>query len=340
MKKYLILLLTLILSICTLSTLQAQDEADEPLALQMQSLLKSEPFNLGFLMQSTIDFSFQDDNFNNGRRFGVGTARLKFDGVLDKQFAYNMQLEFINQLSVIDLALGYQYSEQFHTYMGAQKPDLSLELQPNPGQTDFINRARLVGIMLNPREIGVTAIGTIEAFDYNIGIYNGFGLRTIENDNKFMYAAKAGYLFDLDNESELYLGGNFAINTSENEQVGNTGFVSAGDRLIFGGYAQYRSDRWFGTAEYLGTNFDLPVAGNETIHGIYTTIGKQVTENDQLVLRWDHISFNNSEQGSELFVLGWNRDLSSLFSVQVNLLADFDGNDERVGLSGNFQFQF
>jgi len=334
------LLLSVVAILFTSTTLFAQN--NEPLADEMRDMLKSDPFNVGILIQSTANYSFKDDGFNNGRGFGLGVARLRLGGDLDNNFSYVFQMEFLRQLSVIDLALGYDFSDQFKVVAGAQKPDIGLDLQPSPGDTDFINRARLIGATLNSREIGISAQGELDKLDYNVAVFNGQGLDT-NNDGRFMYLAKLGYTADLDGNQSLYAGGNAFLNTTQNVAVGNTGLVALEDRIAYGLFAEYDSDSWFGGVEFLGTNFDTVIGGvivDETINGFYTTVGNKITERDELLARWEHQTFDVLDRSSDLFTIGWNYQATSLISFQVNALAEFSGGEEAFGLSGNFQFQF
>jgi len=340
MKK-LILLLTFIF----LTVSSGLSQTNEPLTDEMTDLLKSDPFNVGILLQSTANYSFSEDGFNNGRNFGLGVGRLSFRGELDNNFNYTFQMEFLRQRPVIDLALGYTFSEQFSVKAGAQKPDIGLDLQPSPGDTDFINRARLIGTMLNSREIGISAEGTVDNFDYTVSVYNGFGLRTLGNDDRFMYLAKVGYNIDLGGNQSLYVGGNGFLNTSQNEPVGNTGLFSMSDRIAYGVFADYDSDVWFGSFELLGTNFDtrLTPAGqlvDETITGFYLTGGHKISDQNEVLARWEHQNWDVADRDFDLFTLGWNHQATSVISFQVNLLGEFDDAGESFGLSGNFQFQF
>lgn len=313
----------------------------EPLYDEISGLLKSEPFNVGVLLQSTANFSFKDDGFNNGRGFGVGATRLRVGGEVDGGFNYNLQMDFRRAPGVINAAVGYRASEQFAIQGGIQKPEIGLGLHPNPGNTDFINRARLIGTMLNTREIGVSVYGELDNFDYNLAVYNGIGLRSFNNPgDRFMYLAKIGYKTEMARGGTLYLGANGSLNTTENERVGNTGFTSRENRLIYGVFADYRSDSWFGAAEFLQTKFDLTANVETTISGMYVTIGNKVTDNSELLARWDRLAFNIADRSSDLFILGWNHQVTSLISLQVNALAEFEDNEESFGLAGNFQFQF
>ncbi|REL33117.1 hypothetical protein DYD21_12735 [Rhodohalobacter sp. SW132] len=331
------IILFILVMVLSFGTVQAQDQ--EPLTNEMQNLLKSEPFNVGLLLQSTANFSLTDDGFNGGRRFGLGATRLRFGGAIDGGFDYVLQMDFRRTSSVVDAAVGYRSSEQFYIKSGLQKPDIGLDLAPNPGRTDFISRARLIGVMLNTREVGVSASGNFDNFDYNIAIFNGTGY-SLNNDDRFMYLAKFGYNVDMGNNRSLYWGANGALNTTQGASVGNSGLTSREDRLIYGAFAKYDSESWFGAAELLMTSFDTPGVGDETITGAYVTIGNKVTDRDELLARVDHIGYNEIDSSTQLFILGWNRQVTSLISVQLNALGLTGDGDESFGLAANFQFQF
>ncbi|MFO7845834.1 MAG: porin [Balneolaceae bacterium] len=321
-----------------IQTASAQNQ--EPLTDQMRDFLKSDPFNVSFLLQSTANITLQDDNFNGGNGFGLGATRLKFSGNVDGGFNYNLQTDFRRTPSVFDAAIGYRASEGFGIKAGMQKPDIGLDLQPNPGATDFIDRARLIGEILNSREVGVSASGQFEQFDYTVSVFNGNG-RNLSNNDNFMFAAKGAFSVDLENDGSLYIGANGAINGTEGEQPGSFNLTSEGDRLIYGVFADYESDNWFGAAELLMTTFESnQVPDDETITGAYVTIGNNVTEKDQILARWDHIGYNEVDYKSNLFVFGWNHQATSVISLQVNALGQFDDGEEFFGLAGNFQYQF
>lgn len=302
--------------------------------------LKTDRLQVGLLLQSVGVFSFDDDNFNGGRRFELGATRLDLRGMLDGSFTYRLQVDFRRSPNILDAQLGYRASDQFHLVAGAFKPFLSADLDPSPANTDFIDRARLVGAMMNSREIGLTVLGTSGQLLYRFGMYNGFGLQTA-NDNRFLYTTRLGYVADIDNGS-VEFGFNGAINTSESERVGNTGLTSTGDRMLYGGFIKYDSESLFGTVEFLQTQFERSDNGlDETITGFYATIGYKVTERDELLARWDHLSYDIRDSSSELIVLGWNHQATSLISFQVNLLGLFSNvGDNQFGISGNFQFSF
>ncbi len=336
MKK---IYLSLLIFFLTGSGLLAQSQ--EPLADQLTEMLKSEAFNLSLLVQTEAVISFKDDNFNGGRAFGLGATRLDFSGRIDENYNYKFQVDFTRARPLIDTRIGYHASDQFRIITGLTKPALSRELDPSPANTDFIDRARLVGAMMNSREVGVSFLGDIGNVYYNVGMYNGTGL-SLANDNRFMYTARLSVGSETDNGSFL-AGFNGAVNQTRNEQVGNTGLVSEGDRVLYGAFIEYDSRPIFGTLEFMQTRFDARNFGGdkETITGFYATIGTNVSDKSQLLARWDQLSFDLRDDTSDLFVFGWNYQATSLISFQVNLLAQFDEDDDgRYGLAGLFQFHF
>lgn len=328
--------LLMILAAAQFQHLNAQDR--EPLTEEMRDLLKSEVFNLGFLLQSEALFTLEEDNILGEDGFGLGPTRLQFDGKSDGGFSYEMDLELRRSPNIWDANITYRSSDAFAIESGLHKADIGLDLQPGPGNIDFIDRARLINLMTNRREVGVSAMGQLDQFDYTVGVYNGTG-RNLQNDGNLMYLLKAGYTFEFNNGGSLYVVANGALNGTVGERIGD--LTTEGDRLLYGGYLDYESDTWFGAAELLITSFEsIQLPDEETITGAYITLGNKITEKDELLARWDYIGYDLLDSNSSLYILGWNHQFTSVMSLQINALAQFEENDEYFGLQGNLQYQF
>lgn len=333
MKK--ILFVTVITVLFSLQ-LKAQDSSSV-LLKEYKDRFKTEEFTVVMLLQSTAAFSFQDDSFNGGSEFGIGVPLLDFKGSLQNNLMYRLQLQLTRTPSVIDAFVGYRFSENFRLIAGERKPFMVLELDPSPAKTDMINRARMVGAMVNARETGLTFLGDFDGFYYRAGMYNGTGY-TRANDNRFLYTGRVGY-----KTGDFNFGLNASLNRTRTESVGNTGLVSDGNRSIYGAYVKYSGETFFGTAEFLESQFNLNNTEiEEKITGIYGTVGYHFTEENDFLIRWDHLSFDISGiENSDRIVLGWNRQLTELVSIQVNGLYQINEvSDSQAGVSGNFQFYF
>ncbi|TVQ67840.1 MAG: hypothetical protein EA360_01475 [Balneolaceae bacterium] len=318
-------------------TLTAQSE--EPLADRLTEMLKTDVFNIGILLQSEAVFSLDDDNFNGGRAFDLGATRMDVRGAVDGNFTYRFQLDYRQQISILDAQVGYRFSDKAHLIAGAFKPFTSRELDPGPGDTDFINRARLVRAMMNPREIGLTLRGRSDQFNYALGVYNGTGLSRM-NDNKFLYTVRLGY--QVESEFGTFdFGFNGAFHNTESDSVGGTKVWSTGNRTTYGGFVTYNSDTFFGTVEFLQSSFERAFTGDETLTGFYITAGRNLTDKDQVLARYDYIGYDAVDDKSDLIVLGWNHQATSLISFQVNLQALIrEDADNQMGISALMQFQF
>ncbi len=336
--------LILLFLAATASTLRA-GEYEEPLADQLRERFKSEPFSLGILLQAQGAFSLRDNDFNGGHAWDLGSTRIDFRGTVDRDFTYRVRVYFLSQQQSIDARIGYRFSDQFQIIAGAFKPYMSRELDPSPANLHFVRRARLVGAMMNTLEIGMSAIGELGSFQYRLGMYNGDGVFGITrpNDNRFLYTSRFSYGVALGEHQKMELGINASINQSRAERVGNTGLTSAGDRLIYGGYADYDSRLIFVTAEYMQSRFDAVDFGGsrETITGVYTTLGFKVDPRNEALIRWDHLGFDLRGDRSERFLLGWNYYPTSLVSFRVNALMEFREDEKtQFGLTGVFQYHF
>jgi hypothetical protein len=310
---------------------------------RLLSLLKHEPFSVSGLIQAYGRYSFEDTDFNGGRTFQAGNARIALSGVLDGQFNYQFQFNFAREPNLLDAYLGYDYSDRFRFRVGAQKPQISADLLPSPGVIDFISRARLVGAMLNSREIGVSVFGDLGQLHYNLGVYNGNGINT-NSDNRFFYTGRLAYQAVTNNERTFRIAVNGAFGDNTNTSIGSTGIQMAGYRYLYGGDLRYEDDSWIFAAEILAGDFEVVnYAGGpeESIIGYYFTGGYKINDRTQVVARWDHLSFREIDSGSDQFILGLTHYVTDLISFKINLLSEFDESiDNQMGLSTSLQFQF
>jgi hypothetical protein len=345
MRKFDILPLITVLVFSTFlitETAVSQTESEDRDS-RLLSLLKNDVFSVSGLIQAYGRFSFEDDNFNGGRTFQAGNARLAASGVLNQDFDYRFQFNFAREPNLLDAYIGYNYSEGFRIRAGAHKPVISAEYIPSPGIIDFISRARLVGTFFKPREIGVSFYGDIDRFYYNVGVYNGTGLTT-NVDNRFFYTTRFAYNMDLQGDDVLRIGGNFAFGESFGTTSGTTNIQLAGNRYIYGADVRYESDTWIFAAEVLAGDLEVTnyIAGpEEHIVSYYFTGGYKLSDQTQVLARWDHLGFQERDRRNNQFILGFTHYATDLISFKINLISQFDEvEDNRMGLSTSLQFQF
>ncbi len=345
MKRILLLILSLLSFI---TNIKAENQ-NEPLADKLRERFKSETFSLGILLQTQFFFSFEDTDFNGGRAWDLGSTRIDFRGTVDRDFTFRVRVYFLSQQQSIDARVGYRFSDNFQIVAGAYKPYMSKEMDPSPANLDFVRRASLVGAMMNTLEIGASALGNFGNFHYRFGMYNGAGVYSLtalaeQNDNRFLYTSRLSYQIEPAKGHQLELGLNSAINYSRDKDVGNTGLVSMGGRVLYGGYLDYDSPLLFGTVEFIESRFDAVNFGGEaeTITGMYSTIGVKINPRNQILARWDYLGFNLRQDESNRILLGWNYYPTTLISFRVNALAELNNQADthQYALAGVFQFHF
>ncbi|MCC5934302.1 MAG: hypothetical protein JJU35_08620 [Balneolales bacterium] len=341
--------LSALLFLFVLHTAMVQNPAvaavtDEPLADDLRARFKGESFSLGILLQTQAYFSYRDSDFNGGRSWDLGSTRIDFRGTVDRDFTYRVRVYYLSQQQSIDARVGYRFSENTELVAGAFKPYLSRELDPSPGRTDFVRRARYVSAMMNSLEVGTSLLGKAGPVGYRLGIYNGTGVQGMRGntDNRFLYTARAFTTFEL-NGSPLVIGASGALNQSPAARVGNTGLTSKANRYLYGAFADYRAEHFFVAAEWAQTFFDAPEYANrqETITGFHATIGYKAGRRHELLARWDYLSFDLHKNPRDRLLAGLNYYPTSLITFRLNVVFEPDSQaGSQAGVAAVFQYMF
>jgi len=321
-----------------------EDSGEESLDQKIIDATQREYLNLDVLLQGVGLYSFDDTDFNGGRTFENGLARLGIKGNVDKKFDYRIQLDFTNDPVLLDVYFGYSFNDKLKVRAGSQKPLASADQIQSRGDTDFINRARLVGTVYKRREVGLVLYGDIGNFHYYSGLFNGNGV-DVNEDNNFLLRNRIEYTFQLNQSRLLTLGFNSAYTESTGETLSNSdSIIMNGERYSLGGDIQFDNGSWFTSAEFLYTEFEaLGFTGRADITASYITFGYRPEDDWEVLVRWDRVDFDDSEAlpDNTLYTIGVNRQISQLMSFQFNLLAQFDDDiiDEQAGIAFNLQFE-
>lgn len=315
---------------------------EEPLADLLKSFIQHETFSVNALVQAGFRYSLRDDDFLGGRTFEAANARLSFSGTLDGRFYYSILFNLVNEPNLLDAFIGYRYSDGLNIKAGAMKPSQTLDFIPEPGSTDFIDRAIITGHLVESREIGISAEGDIDDFYYFAGIFNGSGL-AVNTNNRFYRIGRLQYTFHdlVPGTVKVALQGSHG--DSEGVRSGSTGPVLRGKRSIYGFDARLESGQILLATEYLAgyvESADLPDR-KERICGSYITGGYQFLERTMALGRLQTWRYREEDFRDYQITLGINHSFTGLTSFQFNLDSYFpDNRTNHYGISMILQVEF
>ncbi len=315
---------------------------EEPLKDQLVSLVQQEAFTLNAIFQAGLNYSFDDDDFHGGRNFEAANARLSIRGMLDRGFFYRVHVNMVSEPNLLDLFIGYRHSDAFRITAGAQKPRQSADFIPNPGETDFARRARITGQLVQSREIGVSADGSIGGLYYYAGLFNGSRLESNTN-NKFYGIGRLQYTFEEQVPGSLQLGVQGSHGESEGIRSGNAGPILDGERTIFGADLRWEADPFLLAAEYMTGDLETQMMPEvtETISGFYLTGGYWIRDNTIVSGRYQSWDRDKADWVDNQLTLGVNHLFTSVTSLMFNFDAYLpDEGDTMYGATVYLQVMF
>ncbi len=317
---------------------------DEPLARQIKEKVQHEAFTVNSIMQTGVRYSLADDGFQGGRTFELGNARISLRGNIDNGFYYRLFVNFAGEPNLLDAYIGYRLNDGLRFTLGAMKPKQSLDYIPSPASTDFIDRTRIAGLLIQSRELGLSAEGDLGGFYYFAGLFNGNKHRAGNNNNKFYTIGRAQYTF-----TEIVPGYlQFAVQGSYGDtpgvQTGNAGPVLSGKRSIMGADFRIETNNFLLSAEYLTGDLEIELNDaeqTETISGYYITSGFNISGKTMILGRWQNWNRKIENTDDNQLTIGVNQGITSITSMQFNFDTYFPhSGDTQYGLSVLFQIAF
>ena len=316
---------------------------DDPFLKQIKSTLQKDAFTVNVLLQSGFRYSLQNDNFQGGRTFEAANARFSVRGNLDHNFNYRIHLNFVNEPNLLDAYIGYKFDDAFILTAGAMKPKQGLDYLPDPGSTDFIDRTKITGLLIQSREIGLSAEGNAGEFYYFTGIFNGNKNLNSNNNNKFYGIVRAQYSFIDVLPGNLQIAIQGSNGNSDGVQTGSNGPILRGERTIYGGDFRWETNEIILAAEYMEgllETVDL-MDTKEKISGYYITTGYKAFEKSHFFARWQSWSLKEANEANNQFTFGINQAFTSLCSFQFGFDAYIPETDNnKYGLSLLLQAKF
>ncbi|MBD3290091.1 hypothetical protein GF337_14890 [candidate division KSB1 bacterium] len=337
MKKITLIILSGIIFLT--STVFAQEDSISEL---LKSKLQHEEFTLNVLVQAGLRYSLANDKFQGGRTFEATNARLSLRGMLDGKFYYRLFFNTVREPNLLDAFLGYRHSNALRITAGAMKPRQTLDYIPDPGSTDFIDRTKITGLLVQSREIGVSVEGDVKGLYYYSGIFNGNKLSS-NNNNKFYGIARLQYTFNNIIPGSLQIAVQGSYGESPNVRSGSFGPMLRGERMIYGGDVRLETDRFLLACEYLAGQLELMdiTDRKEKIYGYYVTAGYKMFKETMLLGRCQSWGRQEMNYQDYQFTFGINHQFTELASFQCNFDSYLpEKGDEQYGLSFLLQIQF
>jgi len=316
---------------------------EEPRLERLNASLKQDVFTLSALLQAGFRYSFKDDSFQGGRTFEAANARLGISGQLDNGFFYKILFNLVKEPNLLDAYIGYQVNDVLNIKAGVIKPFQTLDFIPDPGSTDFIDRAQITGLLIQSREIGVSAEGEIDRLYFFTGFFNGNRQFNSNNDNKFYGIGRIQYHFEEVFNGSLRVAIQGSHGYSNGVRSGITGPVLRGKRTIYGADLRWESERYIIASEFTEGLLETVYIPDdkEVITGYYITAGYKALEKTHFLLRWQSWAYKDRNIRDNQISFGINHTFTGAASFQFGFDSYFPENgDNQNGISLLLQMKF
>ena len=270
--------------------------------------------------------------------FDIRRARLDVKGVISPYWSYRVQFDLAGTPKLIDAYAELKLNDYFNFTIGQAKIPFSLENLTSSNKLELIDRSQAVEALVargkdvggnqNGRDIGIQLGGTIlklkdrPVVDYRVGIYNGSGINTADNNEKKDYAARLILhpVTGLDISGALYNGSRFVPEVKEVKTNGvvTTPFAAAKnvDRNRYGFDLNYDLKDLAIRGEYIhGTDGLIDLEGYYFQAGYYFLQKKL-----QVIAKYDFYDADKAkaDNASTWYVLGANFNFNTNIRLQAN----------------------
>lgn len=297
-------------------TLSAQDSQ---LFKELKENFKKKYFNVGLFFQTVADYQNErTSGSNNG--FSLTNIRLTISGELDEGFGYSMQTNFINSKPILDAMIYHKFSKVIRVDAGQFKAPFSSEYLTSDPQLDFINRSQVTSAYSPKRQIGFQVRGNVveDAVSVIAGMFNGNGINTTNDDDKFMYVGRVVITPSISENAKLLVSGNAAYN-----EVTSSAF--AGNRITAGGDFKLTVNDFMLAGEFI-TESSKPDSGETlTNSGLQFTAGYHLSKSVQVLGRYDVLNPDDIiGKKNSLVILGCNYWPTEVTKIQFNYIVNTD----------------
>jgi phosphate-selective porin len=285
--------------------------------------------------------------------FDIRRARLDVKGVISPYWSYRVQFDLAGTPKLIDAYAELKINDFFNFTIGQAKIPFSLENLASSNKLELIDRSQAVEALTargkdvignhNGRDIGVQLGGTIlklkdrPVVDYRLGVYNGSGINTADNNEKKDIAARliTHPITGLDISAGLYNGSRYIAEVKNGNVVTTPAHNADRDRL--GLDLNYDRNNLAIRAEYIHGKDDATKREGYYVQGGYYFLQKKL----QLLAKYDFYDADKSkaDNASTWVVLGANLNFNANTRLQVNYTFK---QEEGTSINNNYasiQFQ-
>jgi hypothetical protein len=279
--------------------------------------------------------------------FDIRRARVDIKGTFSPYWGYRVQFDLAGTPKLIDAYAELKLNDYFNFTIGQAKIPFSLENLASSTKLELIDRSQAVEALTargkdvggnqNGRDIGILLGGTVlklkdrPVVDYRLGVYNGSGINTADNNENKDIAARliVHPVVGLDISAALYDGSRFVPEVKTGTVV--TTPSKTVNRNRFGLDLSYDLKNFSLRSEYISGKDDQTEREGYYVLGGYYFFQKKV----QLVAKYDFYDTDKSkaDNASTWYVLGANYNFNSNTKLQFNYSIK---QEEGTSIDNNF----
>ena len=329
------------------------------------------------MAQANLDDEGKPMGGDKSSTFRMRRVRLSVDGKLSPKVSYKLQGDFTRSPMLVDAYVKYKACDAFAVQVGQFKTPFTIESPINPVNLEIFDYGEVIqqlggykdvcGVGGLGRDIGVMATGKLfpikgeegikfHIVDYAIGVFNGNGPTTTDNNNRKDLVGRLNVhpgLKDVTLSGSYYYG--LYRNTTVEDQIAANGIAVGktvfpnGIRNRWSAGAQYNDGKLVLRGEYISGQTACKIGGldehangliiDEILNskgyyaqaGYYFALGKDKSQKLMPVLRYEH--FDQALQGTNWYTAGINYwPLKSVnFKLDYSLIQKESGtNSHRV----------
>lgn len=264
--------------------------------------------------------------------FDIRRARLDVKGNISPYWSYRVQFDLAGTPKLIDAYTELKLNDYLNFTIGQAKIPFSLENLTSSNKLELIDRSQAVEALVargkdvggnqNGRDIGIQLGGTIlklkdrPVIDYRLGIYNGSGINTVDNNENKDIATRLIFhpVVGLDISAALYDGSRFIPEVKTGTVVTTPAKTVNRDRYGFD--LSYDLKNLSVRGEYIYGKDDLKEREGFYIQGGYYFLQKKL----QVLAKYDFYDPDKAvvDNASTWVVLGANFNFNANTRLQLN----------------------